>query len=122
MVGGSTPVYGWNSPTLVRDMVATISEELPSRWQAKWSAMQQDQTWQNEWSAMQQDELQKDVGQTLQKQLEKTYFHDDDDDEEYVEFTMKEIGCIAKVITGMLRFEPSLRATPSESLAQDWFQ
>ncbi|KAG6047301.1 hypothetical protein E4U39_000588 [Claviceps sp. Clav50 group G5] len=122
MVGGSTPVYGWNPPTLVRDMVATISEELPSRWQAKWSAMQQDQTWQNEWSAMQQDELQKDVGQTLQKQLEKTYFHDDDDDEEYVEFTMKEIGCIAKVVTGMLRFEPSLRATPSESLAQDWFQ
>ncbi|KAG6138389.1 hypothetical protein E4U28_004239 [Claviceps purpurea] len=122
MVGGCPPLYGWNPPTLVTDMVATISEELPSRWQAKWRAMQQDQTWQNESSAMQQDELQKDVGRTLRKQLEKTYFHDDDDDEEDVEFTMKEIGCIAKVIAGMLRFEPSLRATPSESLAQDWFQ
>ncbi|KAG6149837.1 hypothetical protein E4U11_008570 [Claviceps purpurea] len=86
-------------------MFVITSDELPSRWQAKWRAMQQ-------------DEPHRFGGLTLQKRLEGLYFMEEKD----AEFTVEEIGSILKTIAGLLRLEPSLRATASESLAQDWLQ
>lgn len=90
---------------LVEQMIELTSDKLPSRWQAKWNAMQE--------AAPQKDE-----GFTLQKWLEETYFGND----KQAEFTTEEIARIAETIARMLKLEPSLRATPSEVLAQDWFQ
>ncbi|GKU06982.1 unnamed protein product [Fusarium langsethiae] len=90
---------------LVEQMIELTSDELPSRWQAKWHAMQEDVP-------------QNDGGFTLQKWLEETYFGND----KQAEFTTEEITRIAEAIALMLKLEPSLRATPSEILAQDFFQ
>ncbi|KAG6146683.1 hypothetical protein E4U28_000117 [Claviceps purpurea] len=106
LVSGYRPLDAWWSQfNLVRQMIAATSEELPSRWQAKWRAMQR-------------EKARGDGGPTLQKWLEQVYFHDEND----AEFTMEEIACVSKAIAGLLRLEPSLRATARESLAQDWFQ
>ncbi|KAG6261908.1 hypothetical protein E4U47_008058 [Claviceps purpurea] len=104
LVVGYQLFHGWIPPHVVDDMLALTAEELPSRWQAQWSAMQQ-------------DEPNRYGGLALQKRLERVYFHDDTD----AEFTMEEIACIAKVIAGLLRLEPSLRATASQILTQEWF-
>jgi hypothetical protein len=90
---------------LVEQMIELTSDELPSRWQAKWHAMQEDVP-------------QNDGGFTLQKWLEETYFGND----KQAEFTTEEIARIAEAIVLMLKLEPSLRATPREILAQDFFQ
>lgn len=92
-------------PVVIGQMIERTSDELPTRWQAKWHAMQQ-------------DEPQKNGGLTLKKWLEELYF----DSYRQAEFTPEEVAEITKVIAAMLRLEPSLRATPSESLAQAWFQ
>ncbi|KAG5960454.1 hypothetical protein E4U57_008194 [Claviceps arundinis] len=93
LVVGFPLFHGWIPPHVVDDMLALTAEELPSRWQAQWRAMQQ-------------DEPNRGV-----------YFHDDAD----AEFTMEEIVCIANVIAGLLRLEPSLRGTASQILTQEWF-
>ncbi|KAH9891394.1 protein kinase-like domain-containing protein [Xylariomycetidae sp. FL2044] len=90
---------------LVEQMIETASDELPSRWQAKWRTMQKD--------APETDEV-----WSLQEWLEEVYFNND----KQVEFTREEIVRIGAAIARMLKFEPSLRATASEILAQDWFQ
>ncbi|KAG6171134.1 hypothetical protein E4U35_006572 [Claviceps purpurea] len=106
LVSGYRPLDAWWSQfNLVRQMIAATSEELPSRWQAKWRAMQR-------------EKARGDGGPTLQKWLEQVYFHDEND----AEFTMEEIACVTKAIAGLLRLEPSLRATARESLAHNWFQ
>ncbi|KAG6176214.1 hypothetical protein E4U36_008178 [Claviceps purpurea] len=105
LVVGFQLFYGWVPPNVVDNMLVITSDELPSRWQAKWRAMQQ-------------DEPNRFRGLTLQKRLEGLYFMEDKD----AEFTVEEIGCIVKTIAGLLRLEPSLRATASECLAQDWLQ
>ncbi|KAG6081587.1 hypothetical protein E4U15_002823 [Claviceps sp. LM218 group G6] len=92
-------------PVVIGQMIERTSDELPTRWQAKWHAMQQ-------------DEPQKNGGLTLKKWLEELYF----DSYRQAEFTPEEVAEITEVIAAMLRLEPSLRATPSESLAQAWFQ
>lgn len=90
---------------LVGQMMELTSDELPSRWQAKWHAMQKNTP-------------QKDGGFTLQKWLEETYSWND----RQAEFTEEEITRMAEAIARMLKLEPSLRATPSEILAQNYFQ
>ncbi|RBR22337.1 uncharacterized protein FIESC28_04531 [Fusarium coffeatum] len=90
---------------LVEQMIELASDELPSRWQTKWHMMQH-------------DALQKDEGLTLQKWLQETYF----DNDKQAEFTTEEIARLAEAIAAMLKLEPSLRATSSEILAQDWLQ
>ncbi|CAG7563782.1 unnamed protein product [Fusarium equiseti] len=90
---------------LVEQMIELTSDELPTRWQAKWHTMQQ-------------HAFQKDEDLTLQKWLQETYF----DNDKQAEFTADEITRLAEVIATMLKLEPSLRATPSEILAQNWFQ
>ncbi|KAG6178158.1 hypothetical protein E4U36_006674 [Claviceps purpurea] len=94
--------------TLVRQMIATTSEELPSRWQAQWYDMQQ-------------GKVEDDGGLnrlTLKEWLVHVYFKNP----EYAELTMEEIECVTKAIAGLLRLEPSLLATARESLSQEWFQ
>ncbi|KAG6250457.1 hypothetical protein E4U23_001434 [Claviceps purpurea] len=106
LVSGYRPLDAWWSQfNLVRQMIAATSEELPLRWQAKWRVMQR-------------EKARGDGGPTLQKWLEQVYFHDEND----AEFTMEEIACVSKAIAGLLRLEPSLRATARESLAHNWFQ
>ncbi|KAG6221167.1 hypothetical protein E4U34_002360 [Claviceps purpurea] len=106
LVSGYRPLDAWWSQfNLVRQMIAATSEELPSRWQAKWHAMRR-------------EKARGDGGPTLQKWLEQVYFHDEND----AEFTIEEIACVTKAIAGLLRLEPSLRATARESLAHNWFQ
>ncbi|KAG5933361.1 hypothetical protein E4U60_004518 [Claviceps pazoutovae] len=90
---------------IVGQMIEVTSDEIPSKWQAKWHAMQQE--------APEQDE-----GFTLKKWLEDVYFGSN----KQAEFTSEEVADIYEVVAAMLRFEPSLRATPSESLARAWFQ
>ncbi|CCE27258.1 related to dis1-suppressing protein kinase dsk1 [Claviceps purpurea 20.1] len=90
---------------IVGQMIEVTSDEVPSKWQAKWHAMQQEAP-----------EL--DGGFTLKKWLEDVYF----DRNKQAEFTSEEVADICEVVAAMLRFEPSLRATPSESLARAWFQ
>ncbi|KAG6119860.1 hypothetical protein E4U13_007213 [Claviceps humidiphila] len=105
LVVGFQLFYGLVPPNVVDNMLVITSDELPSRWQTKWRAMQQDVP-------------HRFGGMTLQKRLEGLYFMEEKD----AEFTVEEIGSILKTIAGLLRLEPSLRATASESLAQDWLQ
>ncbi|KAG6112145.1 hypothetical protein E4U13_004407 [Claviceps humidiphila] len=105
LVVGIHLFYGWVPPNVVDNMFVITSDELPSRWQAKWRGMQQ-------------DEPHRFGGLTLQKRLERLYFMEEKD----AEFTVEEIGSILKTVAGLLRLEPSLRATASESLAHDWLQ
>ncbi|KAF5667158.1 dis1-suppressing kinase [Fusarium heterosporum] len=90
---------------LVEQMIELTSDELPSRWQTKWNAMQED--------------VPQAYGDfTLHKWLEEVYF----DNEKQAEFTAEEIARVAEATARMLKLEPSLRATPGEILAQNYFQ
>jgi hypothetical protein len=84
-------------------MIELTSDELLSRWQAKWHAMEEDVP-------------QIDGDFTLHKWLEGVYF----DNGNQAEFTAEEIARIAEAIARMLKLEPSLRATPGEILAQNY--
>ncbi|KAG6120001.1 hypothetical protein E4U14_004337 [Claviceps sp. LM454 group G7] len=90
---------------VVGQMIEVTSDEVPSKWQAKWHAMQQEAP-------------EQDGSFTLKKWLQDVYF----DSNKQAEFTPEEVTDIYEVVASMLRFEPSLRATPSESLARAWFQ
>lgn len=92
-------------PILVEQMIELIDDELPSRWQAKWQAMQGTPT--------QPD----DDGMKLHSWLEEVYF----DSNKKPEFTKNDIKRAAELIARLMRFEPSLRATPNEILAESWF-
>ncbi|KAG6283807.1 hypothetical protein E4U46_007630 [Claviceps purpurea] len=108
LVCGMPPIDAGSTLVLVRQMIATTSEELPPRWQAQWRDMQQ-------------GKVEDDGGLnflTLKEWLVHVYFKDGQD----AEFTMEEIECVTKAIAGLLRLEPSLRATARESLSQEWFQ
>ncbi|GAB0136264.1 hypothetical protein EsDP_00004571 [Epichloe bromicola] len=90
---------------LIEQMIELTDDELPSRWQAKWQPMQNDTP-------------QRDENYTLHKWLEEVYF----DNGKQAEFTKEEIARIAELTTRMLKFEPCLRAAPSEILAEDWLR
>ncbi|KAF4996624.1 hypothetical protein FGRMN_4370 [Fusarium graminum] len=89
---------------LVEQMIELTSDELPSRWQAKWRAMREDVP-------------QIDGDFTLHKWLEEVYF----DNDKQAEFTAEEIARIAEATARMLKLDPSLRATPGEILAHNYF-
>ncbi|KAI1055754.1 hypothetical protein LB506_009215 [Fusarium annulatum] len=92
-------------PILVEQMIELIDDELPSRWQAKWQAMQGTPT--------QPD----DDGMKLHSWLEEVYF----DSDKKPEFTKNDIKRAAELIARLMRFEPSLRASPNDILAESWF-
>ncbi|EMT62640.1 Serine/threonine-protein kinase SKY1 [Fusarium odoratissimum] len=107
LVTGQPPfdVVMLTPPMLVQQMIELIDDELPSRWQVKWKEMKGE--------GLQQQDAWK-----LQSWMEEVYF----DNNKHLEFTRDELRAIAKLIARLMRFEPSTRATPSELLADPWFQ
>ncbi|RBR16009.1 hypothetical protein FVER53590_11132 [Fusarium verticillioides] len=91
-------------PILVERMIELIDDELPPRWRAKWQAMQGTPT-------------PPDDGMSLHSWLEEVYF----DTDKTAEFTKNDLKRAAELIARLMRFEPSLRASPSEILAESWF-
>ena len=92
-------------PLLVQQMMGFATDGLPSRWQVKWQAMQEDLP-------------HEDHSYTLQEWLEEVYF----DNDKHADFTREDIARVGKLIARMLKFEPSLRATASDALADAWFE
>lgn len=92
-------------PMLVQQMIELIDDELPSRWQVKWQETKRE-------ASQEKDDW------MLQSWMEEVYF----DNDKPPEFTRREIRAVAKLIARLMRFEPSTRATPSELLADSWFQ
>lgn len=93
------------TPILVQQMTELIDDDLPSRWQVKWQemrrkALDEEDTW------------------TLQSWMEEVYF----DKGKHPEFTRDEVRAAANFIARLMKFEPSLRATPSEILTEPWLQ
>ena len=94
-------------PLLVQQMMEFASDELPPRWQRKWKVMQE---------GLPRDD--DEDSYTLQGWLQEVYF----DDFKNTYFTRDSIDKIGKLIERLLKFEPSLRATPSDILADGWFK
>ena len=86
-------------------MMGLAADGLPSRWQVKWRAMQEDLP--REYHSY-----------TLQEWLEEVCF----DNEKHHDFTRGDIAKVGKLVARMLKFEPSLRATASDALADAWFE
>ncbi|KAM5376126.1 hypothetical protein ACJA88_007237 [Fusarium oxysporum] len=107
LVTGQPPfdVVMLTPPMLVQQMIELIDDELPSRWQVKWQETKRE-------ASQEKDDW------TLQSWMEEVSF----DDDKPPEFTRREIRVVAKLIARLMRFEPSTRATPSELLADSWFQ
>lgn len=87
---------------LLRQMLETVNEDLPERWQEKWRATDTDPP--NE-----------DPVSTVQEWLEEMYF----DGERRKEFSReeKEIVRVGALVRSMLRLEPGAR----EVLKDPWF-
>ena len=92
-------------PILVRQMLEMASDGLPERWQPIWCAM--DGASPGESS-----------GDTLQGWLEETYF----DGERKEDLTREDIVKVGELVSRMLRFEPSSRASAAEIVRDAWFQ
>jgi hypothetical protein len=107
-------------PLLVEQMLEELSDELPSRWQAQWEVMQKDIAERRaEQQTPPEDSFPEDDIYTLHEWLEECY---NCCDEKMAEFTKEELASMATAIGSMMRFEPSLRATPREMLAHDMFR
>ncbi|KAF5645960.1 CMGC SRPK kinase [Fusarium tjaetaba] len=92
-------------PILVQQMIELIDDELPSRWKVKWREMESEAVYdEDNW--------------TLQSWMEEVYF----DNDKHPEFTREEIRAMAKLIARLMKFEPSLRATPTDILAEPWLK
>lgn len=94
-------------PLLVQQMMEFATDGLPPRWQGKWQAMQEGLSHSDE-----------EDSYTLQGWLEEVYF----DDCKHSDFTRDDIAKVGKLIERLLKFEPSLRATASDVLADAWFE
>ncbi|QDS72140.1 hypothetical protein FKW77_004169 [Venturia effusa] len=93
------------TPTiLVRQMLETVDDELPDRWQQTWRTMD---------SASPGEES----GSTLQEWLEEMYF----DGERNSDLTRGDISHVGRLVRRMLRLEPSKRASAEEILRDSWF-
>ncbi|KAF4977038.1 hypothetical protein FZEAL_6400 [Fusarium zealandicum] len=92
-------------PLLVQQMMGFATDRLPSRWQAKWQAMEQGLP-------------AEDDSYALHEWLEEIYLNDD----KHADFTQEDIAEVGKLISRMLKFEPSLRATASDILTDSWFE
>jgi serine/threonine-protein kinase SRPK3 len=90
---------------LVRQMLETVSDDLPDRWKRDWHAMK---------------ETLSDNSSTcsLQDWLEEMYF----DGERREDMSPEDIMRVGVLIRSMLRMEPSVRA-PARAVVRDaWFQ
>lgn len=91
-------------PLLVQQMLVFDADGIPPRWQAKWKAMEEN---------LPHD----DQPYTLQEWLEEVYF----DDDRTPEFTAEDIAQVGELVSRMLKFEPSRRATAHDILTSAWF-
>ncbi|TID13090.1 kinase-like protein [Venturia nashicola] len=91
--------------TVVHQMLKSLNEELPERWQQTWRAMD---------SASPGD----DSVHTVQEWLEEIYF----DGERDQDLTWGDILKVGSVVRSMLQFEPSKRASAREVLRDSWFK
>jgi hypothetical protein len=92
-------------PILVQQMMELIDDELPSRWQAKWREMER--------KALYDEDI-----WTLQSWMEEVYF----DKDKHPELTRDKVRAAAKLIARLMKLEPSLRATPTDILADPWLK
>ncbi|KAF5672850.1 CMGC SRPK kinase [Fusarium circinatum] len=107
LVTGQPPfnVIMLTPPMLVQQMIELIDDDLPSRWHLKWQEMRskasnEEDTW------------------TLQSWMEEVYF----DKDKHPDFTRDEFRAAAKLIARLMKFEPSLRALPTDILTEPWLQ
>lgn len=90
---------------LVRQMLETVSDDLPDRWKRDWHAMQETLS-------------ENSSPCSLQDWLEEMYF----DGERREDISREDILRVGELIGSMLRMEPSARA-PAKAVVQDaWFQ
>lgn len=87
-------------------MMAFDLSGLPLRWHKKWKIMEKDVP------------IGKDQFFTLQEWLNEVYF----DQDRYSEFTTKDIEQVSELISRLLKFEPSQRATATDILDSSWFK
>lgn len=90
---------------LVRQMLETVSDNLPDRWQNEWRAM--NGTLSSDKSTC-----------SLQSWLEEMYF----DGERSEDMSREDIVRVGVLIGSMLRLEPSARASAKAVLQDAWFQ
>ncbi|KAL6914795.1 hypothetical protein FSST1_012555 [Fusarium sambucinum] len=120
LITGQPPfdTLGQTPPLLVEQMLEELSEELPSRWQAKWEVMHKELVERRaNRKSTPEDDVEDEIF-TLHEWLEECYYFDD----KKPGFTKEELASMAEEIGSMMRFEPSLRATPADVLAHDMFR
>lgn len=91
---------------LVSEMMEFCGDELPDRWREKLDAMGMGRTGSTS-----------DTPCTLLDWLEDIYF----DDNKVSEFTRQDIARVCELVTRMLKFEPSSRASAKEITDHPWF-
>jgi len=89
--------------SLVNQMLETITDELPERWQEQSRAMEKDHL--------------SEESHSLQEWLEKCYF----DKDRNGDLSREDIIKVGALIQRMLRFESSARAWAREILQDPWF-
>ncbi|CAH0054480.1 unnamed protein product [Clonostachys solani] len=111
LVTGQPPFDSIMIPAdLVQQMVAFATDGLPPRWQEKWKAMEEKLPIEEETHSLQ--------CYSLCQWLKEVYF----DDHRQPEFTTDDIAEVGKLVSMMLKFEPSHRASAINILASDWFK
>ena len=91
--------------SLVRQMLETVSDDLPDRWKMDWHVMEQTL-----------DES--DPTSSLQEWLEEMYF----DGERREDLSREDNMRVGALIRSMLRMEPSARASAKEVIQDAWFR
>ncbi|KAI1173936.1 kinase-like domain-containing protein [Nemania sp. FL0916] len=97
---------------LVSQMMEFCDDELPDRWREKLFALGTRSTV----SISEEDE--QDEPCTLLEWLEEIYF---DENKKLLEFTRQDIAKVCELVTRMLKFEPSSRASAKEIMNDLWF-
>ena len=90
---------------LVRQMLETVSDDLPDRWKKDWHVMNRTSS---DWSST----------CSLQDWLEQMYF----DGERREDMSREDILRVGLLIRSMLRMEPSARASAKDVVQDAWFQ
>ena len=90
---------------LVRQMLETVNDDLPDRWQQKWYAMRETLSDRSSTSS-------------LQEWLEEMYF----DGERREDLSREDTVRVGVLIGSLLRMEPSARAAAKDVVQDPWFQ
>ncbi|XPT00654.1 Non-specific serine/threonine protein kinase [Ascochyta lentis] len=90
---------------LVQQMLETVGDDLPDRWQKRWHVMN---------TALSNEEY----PHSLQSWLEEMYF----DGERSEDLSREDIIRVGALVRSMIRLEPSARASPKDILQDPWFR